>query len=146
MRLILVRHGETDVHLSGLMQGNNGAPLNATGRAQASAVAQALKSELPFAMYTSPVRRALETAGIVSELLDVPAATLPELRELEVGELDGLTGDEMRERYPEYMKDWSKDPATARPPGGETVQRSRRWPGTRSTGCLTGTQTIRWSR
>ena len=104
------------------MQGNNGAPLNATGRAQASAVAQALKSELPFAMYTSPVRRALETAGIVSELLDVPAATLPELRELEVGELDGLTGDEMRKRYPEYMKDWSKDPATARPPGGETVQ------------------------
>ena len=129
MKLILVRHGETDLHLAGLMQGNNGAPLNATGRAQARAVAEALKPDLPFAMYTSPVRRALETAGIVSELLDVPAAALPKMRELEVGELDGLTDDEMRERYPEYMKNWSKDPATARPPGGETVQevQERAW-------------------
>ena len=67
MKLILVRHGETDLNRDGRILGLTDAPLNATGRAQARAVAAPLTAELPFKMYTSPLARALETAQIVAD-------------------------------------------------------------------------------
>ena len=61
MRLLLVRHGETDWNAAGRIQGCTDTPLNARGRAQALALAGRLRDERPQRLYTSPLRRARET-------------------------------------------------------------------------------------
>lgn len=121
MRLLLVRHGETDLNKQGRIQGIYGAPLNATGRAQARALAAALYENLPFKLYTSPVARALETAQIIADTLGVPLTPLAGLQEADAGELEGLTGQEMRRRYPDFAASWARDSGTTRMPGGETL-------------------------
>ena len=76
IHLILVRHGETDANHEGRLMSNSLCPsLNATGRGQATDVATALKTELPFQLYTSPTRRPRETAGIISRTLNSPEAS-----------------------------------------------------------------------
>ena len=130
MDLILVRHGETDDNREGRLMSSTGGPsLNAAGRAQAHDLATALEAVLPFRLYTSPARRTRETAETISEALDVPHTIVRELAETDVGALEGLTDGEMRARYPEFVREWEKDPATTRSPGGETVEelQARAW-------------------
>ena len=121
LKLILVRHGETRLNKDGRIQGVNSVPLNNKGRAQAQAVARALEKDLPFELYTSPLTRALETAQIISETVRVPPKPLKELEEADAGDLEGLTGEEMRRRYPEFVKRWAQDSGTAQMPGGESL-------------------------
>lgn len=130
MRLILVRHGETRLNKAGRVQGINDEPLNVTGKAQARAVATVLADDLPFHLYASPLARALETAQKTSDAVDVPITTLNELREADVGDLDGMTIPEIRERYPGFMERWATDSATVRMPGGESLLQvqERAWP------------------
>ena len=135
MDLILVRHGETDANRDGrLMSSSGGPPLNAIGRAQANDIAGALKVDLPFHLYTSPARRARETAGIISKTFDAPFTVVEDLAETDVGAIEGLTEHELRRTYPVYFSEWERDHATARPPGGETVQelQDRAWRAVRS--------------
>ncbi len=130
MDLILVRHGETDDNREGKMMNSiGGPPLNAAGRTQADDVAGGLKTELPFHLYTSPAQRAQETAGIISQTLQVPLSVVDDLAETDVGDIEGLTEHEIRRDYPAYFAEWERDHATARPPGGETVQelQDRAW-------------------
>ncbi len=121
MRLIVVRHGETHLNRDGRIQGINDTLLDEVGRSQARAVARALSRDLPFRLYASPVARARETAQIISQALGVPLKTVAEFREADAGELEGLTGAEMRERYPEFAERWAEDSGTAQMPGGESL-------------------------
>ena len=121
MRLILVRHGETHLNRDGRIQGINDTSLDDLGRSQARAVAKALSRDLPFQLYASPIARARETAQIISRALRVPLKTVAEFREADAGELEGLTGAEMRERYPEFAERWAEDSGTAQMPGGESL-------------------------
>ena len=121
MRLILVRHGETELNREGRILGTTDVPLNATGQAQARAVAKALMADLPVKMYTSPLARALETAKIISDALGVTPTPVSELQELDAGHLDGLAAAEARARYPEFASRWDRDPGTAQMPGGESL-------------------------
>ena len=121
MRLILIRHGETELNREGRILGTTDVPLNATGRTQARAVAEALLADLPLKMYTSPLARALETAKIISDALGVTPTPLSELQELDAGDLDGLAAAEARARYPEFASRWDRDPGTAQMPGGESL-------------------------
>ena len=130
MNLILVRHGETDANREGkLMSGSGGPCLNATGRAQATDIAAALKGELPFHLYTSPAWRARETTEIISRALNAPFTIVDDLAETDVGDFEDLTVPEMRQKYRSYVGEWERDAATARPPGGETIQelQDRAW-------------------
>jgi broad specificity phosphatase PhoE len=130
LKLILVRHGETELNKAGLIQGVNEASLNTTGIAQAAAVARALVGDLPIQLYTSPLRRALDTAAVISTALKVPFTPLKGLEEANAGELEGLTGQEMRQRYPEFARRWAEDSALAQMPGGESLLQvqQRAWP------------------
>ncbi len=121
MRLILVRHGETHLNRDGRIQGINDTSLDELGRSQAQAVSKALSRDLPFQLYASPIARARETAQIISRALGVPLKTVAEFREADAGELEGLTGAEMRERYPEFAERWAEDSGTAQMPGGESL-------------------------
>ena len=98
--IVLVRHGETDWNLEGRVQGHTDRPLNATGLAQARELAAALAEEPLDAIYASDLSRAFETARILAQPHELDVVAAPGLREKHFGTWEGLTGDEVLERYP----------------------------------------------
>lgn len=125
MRLILVRHGATDWNQQRRVQGLSNLGLNETGRGQAEALARALKDVKVDAIYASPLRRAQETARAISRFHQVEVVTLDGLKELDVGEVDGLTYEEMMIRHSEFFTKWMADFTSVRLPGGGTVPELR---------------------
>ena len=121
MRLFLVRHGETQRNRERRVQGRGDQPLTDAGRKQAAAVAQALSRENITTLYSSPLKRAVETAEIIGAELRLPIQLADNLAEADVGELDGLNSEEMRARYPDFMALWDRDPGNAVMPGGESL-------------------------
>jgi broad specificity phosphatase PhoE len=123
MKLILVRHGETASNRDGLGLGRQDVPLTEKGRLQAEALAEALAEEEIAAVYSSPLRRAFETAAAIASPHGLDVVTDEGLTEMDVGELDGLTFREMRERHPEFVSRWLGEEAGTLPmPGGESLQ------------------------
>ncbi len=114
--LYLIRHGRTAWNHTDRLQGWADEPLDAIGQAQAGALAAAL-SEVAFeALYSSPLRRARETAEVIARPHGLPLRLDDRLRERNVGEWTGLTLDEARARAPElFSGDWRQPGA----PGGE---------------------------
>jgi probable phosphoglycerate mutase len=104
--IVLMRHGETDWNRESRFQGHADPPLNELGRAQAEALAGDLALEPFAAAYTSPLRRATETAEILSTRLDVELRTSEALMEVDVGSWSGLTRAEVEFRYPEGYRRW----------------------------------------
>jgi broad specificity phosphatase PhoE len=104
--LLLVRHGETDWNRDRRFQGHADPPLNETGREQARALAAELAGEGIELVYTSDLVRARETAEIVAALIGADVLPVSELREIDVGEWEGLTWPEIEERYPEGARSW----------------------------------------
>jgi uncharacterized phosphatase len=99
--LYLVRHGETDWNAQQRIQGSTDIPLNDTGRAQAAATARLLEHRSFDAVVASPLSRAFETGSIIAGHLGLESpATHPGLAERSYGDAEGLTGDEVLERYP----------------------------------------------
>jgi len=101
--LVLVRHGETDWNRERRFQGHANTPLNDAGRRQAGELATLLRGDGLSAVYTSPLLRAKDTATIVAAGLGLDPYELEELREIDVGDWQGLTIDEVRTRHPEQL-------------------------------------------
>lgn len=144
MKLILVRHGQTESNKLGRIQGVNNSPLTDVGREQAEAAARALASEAPFALYSSPLPRALQTAKAIGYRADTQPVEVKELIEMDVGEFEGLSGPQLRERFPDVMRSWDEDPAATVMPGGESLYdvRDRAWPVVRSLAERHGSETV----
>ena len=122
-RIFLVRHGETDWNRTRRFQGRSNVPLNEEGKNQARALASALKDENFAAIYSSPLSRALETAGFIKEFHPSLAVTKEEgFIEMELGEFDGMDARLWAEQYPDFRKAWQEKPATMRMPGGENLE------------------------
>ena len=120
--LYLLRHGQTDWNLRGLWQGQADPPLNDTGRAQAHAAAEILAPLELSAIYCSDLERARETASIIGARLGLAPRSDARLREIHLGEWEGLEGTVIRERYPAEYADWLDRPeSSAPPPGGESL-------------------------
>lgn len=98
--ILLVRHGETDWNRDRRVQGHSDTQLNDTGRAQARALAADLASETVDAVYSSDLARAYETARIVAEGRGLEVTAVRDLRERHFGTWEGMTDDEVLERYP----------------------------------------------
>lgn len=120
MRLLLVRHGETDWNASLRYQGQGGGPLNAQGREQGRLVGERLRRYQASALYTSDILRAAETADIIGGALKLKAKPMPDLREIDVGQWEGLTPEELYRRYPDHMREYERDPARTVRLGGES--------------------------
>jgi len=103
------------------VQGRGDQDLTEVGRHQAAAVARALPLQGISALYSSPLKRAAETAQIIGDRLGLQVEVAEELAEADTGELDGLTSGEMRAHYPEFMALWDRDPGSAVMPGGESL-------------------------
>jgi len=121
VKFFLVRHGETEWNRSGKFQGQNQVGLNELGLAQARETARASLEWHPTALYASPLPRTMQTAGEFAQLLDLPVTPHPALKELDLGELDGITGPEMRHNWPEVAEVWRRDPQAVVMPGGESL-------------------------
>ena len=106
--LLIVRHGETDWNAERRFQGHADRSLNDTGRAQAVALADELADVQAEAIYSSDLARARETAQILGARLGVPVTELRELREIDVGDWQGLTRAEIKKRFPEALKAWRR--------------------------------------
>jgi broad specificity phosphatase PhoE len=98
--LLFARHGETDWNREGRWQGHADVPLNALGRKQARELATRLADASLTVVYSSDLRRALETAEIVARALRLEVVAEPGLREIDVGSWSGLTHDEIAARFP----------------------------------------------
>lgn len=99
--ILLARHGETDWNRDGRWQGWADPPLNETGREQARELAERLRSTPFDAVYSSDLKRALETAEIVAATHAQTVEIDPDLREIDVGAWSGLTRAEVEAQYPD---------------------------------------------
>jgi broad specificity phosphatase PhoE len=100
-RLIVWRHGRTEWNLDGRMQGQADIPLDSTGVEQARAAAARLASLNPARIVSSDLSRASTTAAELSRLTGVEIEYDEALREIHVGDWQGLTTDELAEKDPE---------------------------------------------
>lgn len=118
-RLLLIRHGETLWNNEMKLQGHQDVPLSARGVEQARALGKRLAIQEIAAVYSSDLARAAETARQIAEphLLDV--ITLPALREMHFGDWEGLTFNEIREKYGDSINHWWGSPLSMNVPGGE---------------------------
>jgi broad specificity phosphatase PhoE len=121
MRLLLARHGQTVWNAGRRFQGSTDVPLSEVGRTQATALGEALRRYRVAAVYVSPLRRALETASIALDGAGVPLVPMEELRELCLGEWEGCTVDEVRQRTGDPYRAWVEAPLDCPPPGAEPL-------------------------
>jgi alpha-ribazole phosphatase len=118
-RLVLVRHGEPDESVRGRCYGRLDVGLSTHGYEQVRRMRQALRDEPISAIYSSPLRRALESARVLGAGRSIVAVD-ERLREIDFGDFEGLTYDEVAERFPEKYEEWMKHPTDVAFPGGET--------------------------
>ncbi|CFX97930.1 Alpha-ribazole phosphatase, CobC [Syntrophomonas zehnderi OL-4] len=121
MKVILLRHGQTEWNALQKYQGHTDIPLNPTGREQAEKIAGYLRdNEEVEAIYCSDLSRGRETAAIIAEKLQLTATCDSRWRELCFGDWEGLTFTEVYEKYPREFDDWFNSTRTIKVPGGES--------------------------
>jgi len=120
MELILVRHGETIWNRERRVQGFSDIDLNETGVHQARQLALSLKAAAISAIYSSPLIRAQSTARFINEHHHAPVSIEPGLMEMDQGDFEGLTFQELLACEKDFLKQWLSDPASVRIPNGES--------------------------
>ncbi len=123
LRLLLVRHGETEWNRVSRFQGGIDVPLNDNGRSQAQQAAEFLKDvPIDFAV-SSPMLRPKETAEIALQYHpNVPLELQEELREINHGLWEGKLESEIKQEYPDLLRQWQIAPETVQMPEGENLQ------------------------
>ena len=121
MQLYLIRHGQTAYSRENRFCGSSDPPLTEVGEAMAEAFAQAYATTKWEAIYTSPLLRTRQTADGLAPLAGVTPTPEDGLKEIEYGEWEGLTVDEVKARWPAAYEYWADDVASRGAPGGETA-------------------------
>ena len=123
----LIRHGESVSNAAGRVQGQEDVELSVTGREQADAVAIWSRSLLEAAddppvdeLWSSPLRRARETAEAIAAVTGLPLQIDDELRELHAGIFQGHLWADLESRFPEAVAQWRSGDAEYAIPGGES--------------------------
>ena len=126
-RLCIVRHGETDWNVEKRIQGHTDIPLNATGRAQALAMAFHIAHHPFHALYSSDLTRALVTAQAIAARIEQGIRLLPGLRERHYGDLQEHTAAEIAARDPALHALYkARDPDTRFGSGESLVEFAQR--------------------
>ena len=106
-RVVLWRHGQTDLNIAGRIQGSLDVPLNDSGRSQAQAAAAVLAEYSPSLVVSSPLARAHSTAQALAHSLDLDVAVDDRLVERDFGRWEGLDRDAIRSGWPEQFATWT---------------------------------------
>jgi broad specificity phosphatase PhoE len=125
-RIVLVRHGETEWNRVERFRGRADVPLNETGLLQAEATARRIESHAPAAaVYSSPLARAVRTAQAIAERQSLRVQIHQGLIDILYGEWQGLSAEEVKQRWPEQLAAWYQAPHMVRIPGGESLDELR---------------------
>jgi len=121
MRILLLRHAETDWNRERRYQGWRDIPLSPTGRAQAESAGRLLAASPLAAVWSSPLARARETAALIAAPHTLAVHEADAFKEMGFGDWEGLTRDEVRKRFPDAHRAWAETPHEAAWPGAETL-------------------------
>ena len=122
MKLILVRHGETRWNEGKRIQGGDSdIELNETGLEQAGRLAAFLQSEPIATILCSPLQRAVSTAGIIANHHQLPIEIDERLRELKVGDLEGMSYSSLTTTFSQFLMQWWQDGGAVKLPNGESI-------------------------
>lgn len=122
MKLILVRHGETHWNKEGLIQGcDSDIELNETGLKQAGKLAKFFENESITTILSSPLRRAISTAEVIAKHNGLSVGLDQGLRELKVGELEGMSISNLRTTFSLFLLQWWKEREATQLPNGESL-------------------------
>ena len=119
-RIYLIRHGATQLSAEDRFAGATDVDLSDVGRKQAQALAVRLADDHITAVYCSPMRRTVETAGFVARPHDLKPITRDGLREIHHGRWESMRRGEVEAQFPEEYAAWEEDPFTYAPLGGES--------------------------
>lgn len=125
VRILLVRHGQTAWNAGSAggehFRGRIDVPLNATGEAQARAVADRLAAIEIAAVYASPLQRALHTAHPIAEARGLPAVPYHGLLDIDYGRWGGRPHTQVADEWPALYAQWRSEPQQVQIPGGESL-------------------------
>lgn len=120
MILHCIRHGESVYNAEGRIQGQSDVPLSELGRKQSEAVAAALVGLPIEALYSSPLRRAMETARLIADAVGLEIQTDPRLKEIDAGIFQDKLRSELEQLYPQALARWLSGDPDFVIPGGES--------------------------
>jgi alpha-ribazole phosphatase len=124
-RLLLIRHAQPDEDARGRCYGTLDIGLSARGQRRAQLLARTL-DRIPFvAVYSSPSTRALDTAAPLAAAHKLNPSVEDALREVDFGELEGRSYDEIQAAYPDLYRTWMETPTRVEFPGGESYTQLR---------------------
>ncbi|HWF10453.1 MAG TPA: histidine phosphatase family protein [Bryobacteraceae bacterium] len=125
-RVWLIRHGDPADEARNRCYGSLDLGLSEVGRKQMEDIADYLKSEPISAVYASPRSRALEGARILASTVSGGIPTVAEdLREIDFGDFEGLTYDEIAVQHPDLYRVWMENPTEVLFPNGESFSGMR---------------------
>ena len=110
MKLYIIRHGQTDWNVEGKIQGRQDIPLNDMGRRQARALADGMKSRPVASVYSSPQKRAMETAEAIAGPLGLTVKAVPQLMEIGYGDWEGRSAEDILTTDRELYESWWQHP------------------------------------
>lgn len=125
-RLLIVRHAESDYNLQNRIQGHHDSGLTRRGQAQARALARRLSEYKIARVYSSDLGRATSTTAAVLKYLKAPLTLDPKLREIHLGDWEGMTPDEVDNLYDKGYQKWLKKPSSCVIPKSEPIAKFRR--------------------
>lgn len=118
-KLFLVRHGETVWNSERRYIGRTDLPLSEEGLRQASNLAKRFSAGKVEAIFTSPLKRSVQTAEIVGKEIGLKAVVVPELIEIDFGDWEGLTYEEIKQKFGDLIDRWLFSPSRVEIPSGE---------------------------
>jgi broad specificity phosphatase PhoE len=121
MRMLLLRHAETEWNRDRRFQGWRDSALTHTGREQAQSAARLLAATPVAAVWSSPLGRARETAAAIAGPHALPVREAEAFKEMGLGAWEGLTRDEVEARFPVELRAWAETPHLAAWPGVEPL-------------------------
>jgi phosphoserine phosphatase len=123
-RLLVVRHGHVEGMSPERFRGHRDVDLSDLGSQQARATAAGVAARWqPAAIYTSPLRRCLQTAAAIGTACGgLPATVLDDLNDVDYGDWEWHTHEEVQARWPDLFECWFTAPQLVRFPGGESFQ------------------------
>lgn len=125
MKVIIVRHGETEWNLEDRAMGQLDSPLTPNGIRQIYALANRLHYCSFTTLYSSDLGRAAQTANIIASICDKKVILNSELREWNLGIFQGLTVPEMHKKFPQERQDFENNTLEYIIPGGENLKQFR---------------------
>jgi 2,3-bisphosphoglycerate-dependent phosphoglycerate mutase len=117
--LLLVRHGQSTWNHEHRIQGQLDPPLSAEGRRQAAQLGGRLAGRQFAGFYSSDLKRAIETSRLIGKAVGIEPSPLAELREIYLGEWEGLQTEDLAVRFPQAWAAWAEEPNWDLVPGGE---------------------------